>query len=312
MKRLLTVEDKDELIEEFKYNLGVAYANLEGLDLLDVMNKSDVTALRKMISKIESCYVSAIPKGIAVPGGNLYTTATNDGEGTPIKVVNITYSNKKGSQLQYKFRTMFTQDNIETEITNWFEGIFMNLVEKQIACSNASVVNEVLKAATDAAGVPYTVSVSVDVMGGGKLMWIDNDSIVFAVDDHMIFDLDDIPVLRDPADENVSAARVSKSIQKLAAEFEQMQTTAKVLQKHGGSLCIYVCGLVRSTRPKTYLKGLNFPNILTQKKDGIGYYSKDNVFALVQKGEDGATVVLDPFSTEDFSNVDLDVLSEIA
>lgn len=306
-------EKKEELFNKFYTNAENALnENCATLNYAGYMAEGEDEVLVQSIKKVDANVYLSIPEGVVIDRVNL--RVHNSGKGK-IDTSKVTVYNKSTSK-KFKYVLTITGGNVFSQLKEFFIGIYTDLIEDAIIESNLEAVNEALKKVTEKAGVEYTVSVT-SPMGNKdkKVAVLTDDEVVFVADAERILDVPNLVIVQD-AEENdaVEAEDVEAAIEAEAGVVATAQTTEQLVQIHGGTLISYLCDINKRTNGMTLIKKVTNKDIekLRGNNDAVAYYSKDGVFAIVEKVEGSLNVILTPFDTNTFRKVDVDVISALA
>ena len=310
---MINVTKKNEIISQFTETSKEMFKTVNAnIDIDATMSSGDVDALRLAVRKIQSIMIANVPYGVAVPKASLYVSPTGVDE---ITIVNITIANKISASKSFNFQNVVTHGNANEKVFNFMLSVYTALLIDEMVDENLARVNTVLASAVKEAGLEYAVRV-VSTLGneGKKIAFMSDDEIVFVADEERVFNLDNIIVLFEEADETYTEDVLKKHFQVLVDEMATAQTPEQLVGIHGGALVAHVCDISKRLKPMTIIKKVVSKNVTRVRgnKDTLAYYNEGNVFAILARRDGHFEVILSPFDTETLRKVDVDVLKEIA
>lgn len=309
---MFNLEMKESVLAQFKENIAMnREANCGDIDLGKYMDEGNVDLVRDCVTKVKDNVVAAIPVGIDIPRVSLYCRATGDADA--ISLVMVTITNVLSSDKKFKFSLSLSNRNATEVAFDFFEGVYERLIVDTMIEENLQDVNEILKNATEEAGLNYTVKI-VPPMGneGKKISFMSDEEIIFVADPDRALSLDDVLVLQEPHD-LITDEMIEGAFKVEVENLAEAQTPEQLVAKHGGLLVQYICDVSKLVKPMTLIKKICNKNIMNARgnKDCIMYYHKDGVFSLIAKREGNLEVILSPFDTDTLRKVDVDVLAGV-
>lgn len=297
--------------EAVALNRGVVEAQMKIADDLKAGNleyfKDDVKRINDIVSRI-------MPKSLNVPRASVRVSMI----GT---VANITLCNKytdKSMEFKTKFSQVYREDQSNEELFEEILGrvvdVYKNLANECMIRENLEVINGVLAEIVEKAGVNYTVKLTSVVNGATdrKIDYISDNEVIFVVDKNLIFNLENVAICKEPnhyfSEDDVEGAK-----EELAKKFATAHTTLEFVNNKGFSVISYLCGLKKGVKAFSYIKKVTGRKCQSAHSDGLVYYQKDDVYAIISVSAEGNDVVLSPFNIKTLEYVDgVDVLSEVA
>ena len=232
-----------------------------------------------------------------------------------MSVVNISISTSGKSAEDFKFKTAVTADSTYAVVVDYMIGVYSVLLLDAMEKVNLKKVNEVLAELAEKAGVDYSVSVvSSTDRAGRKINYMSDDTLELVADEDMVFQLDDLVVMKDVDGLIVTEDLKEQVMQQEIDAMKLAQTPEQYMKAKVGFLAGYVADVRKQVKPLTYIKKITSKNVRSGrgKKDCLMYFFEDGVFALVEQKDEQLNVVLSPFNVETYEKVDVDVLDKIA
>lgn len=306
---------RDELLSEFNQNAEQGFESLKAcLGISQAMKSGDATRVREGINSVKNLLISVIPTGIAVPKAYLYNSCMSSGDESSISMVTVTVSNRANSPKEYRYSTTVVGDNAEQKVFSFLKSVYATLVEDEMAQVNVNHVNNVLSQAVEEAGLAYAIRMVTPLGNNGKkISYLSDEEIVFVADSHRLFAIDNMIIFMTEANDLISEDRIQETYSKLVDALAKAQTPVELASMHGGDLIALLCDISKRVKPMTILSKVYTRNILTMKgnKDGIGYFNKDGVFAVVAKKDGCLELVMKPISVQTMEPVDFDVIGAV-
>lgn len=306
---MYNLSKKEEIIASYQTLLGEGFEeNKAGYKLDEAMESGNVDRVRDIIRAIHSNAIACVPVGLPAPKASLYVSPTGAPE---INVIKLVLSNKIHAEKEFKFAYTATRGNAAEKVHSFISEVYCALLVDELIEANLAVVNRVLAEAVEAAGVGYTVRlVSPLGFSGKKIASMTDDAIEFVADETKAFYLDDLLCLYEP-DETYPEEKIAAAKAQIADEIAKAQTVEQLVGLRGGVLVSYVSDINKRVKPITLIKKVcnRVASTLAGQKDAIGYYHKDNVYALVARRDGHFETILSPFNTETLLKVDVDVLA---
>ena len=311
---MYTQSKHDELLREFDQNAESGFADLKGyLGISQAMKAGNANIVRDGINSIKNLLASVLPEGVSVPKAYIYTSPMS-GDGNSISMVTITVSSRVNDPKEFKFNTTVLGDNVEQKAFSFLKYVYATLVEDAIAQVNVDHINNVLSQAVAEAGLSYSIRL-VTPMGnnGKKIAYLADDEVVFVADSYRLFNIDNMIIFMSEATELISEERIQETYFKLVDALAKCQTPVQLIAVHGGDLISLLCDISKRTKPMTLISKVYNKNILTFKgsKDGVGYFNKDGVFAVVARKGGSLVLIMQPINVQTMEPADYDVLSAI-
>lgn len=311
---MYTKSTRDELLREFKQKADEGFATLKVyLGISKAMKDGDASAVREGINQLKNLLISVIPDGIAVPKAYLYTSSMSS-DGDAISMVTITVSNRTNDPKEFRFSTTILGADAEQKAYAFLRSVYETLVEDEMAQANINHVNDVLGQAVAEAGLDYTIRIVTPLGNNGKkIAYLADDEVVFVADSARLFDIDDMIIFMTAPNEIISEERIQETYSKLVDALAKAQTPVQLINMHGGDLISLLCDISKRIKPMTIVSKIYPKNIMSIRgdKDGIGYYNKDGVFAVVARNGGSLELVLKPFYAQTMEPADYDVLSAV-
>lgn len=311
---MYTKSKRDELLLEFEQKADEGFATLKGyLGIGQAMKDGNASAVREGINSLKNLLISVIPFGIAVPKAYLYTSSMSS-DGNAISMVTITISSRANDPQEFHFTTTVLGSDVEQKVYSFLKSVYVTLVENEMAKVNVAHVNDVLSQATAEAGLGYAIRVVTPLGNNGKkIAYLADDEVVFVADTHRLFDIDSMIIFMTEPTELISEDRIQETYSKLVDALAKAQTTVQLVSMHGGDLISLLCDISKRIKPMTIVSKVYPKNILSLKsdKDGVGYYNKDGVYAVVARKGGSLELVLKPINTQTMEPSDYDVLSAV-
>lgn len=269
--------------------------------------RNGIHDIKKMIERQipEEVQIDAVASHIMFSGNVISVTMKNKFEDSKVK-------------FRVKFpivvRTDASNDSLYDECVIGMFNVYQDLVEDALMRTNVEEFNAVLAGLTKEASLDYRVAVVTPYMySGKKIAVMTDDEVVFVCDKERIFDINNISVMQ-VASETITQESIDEAKKQVADQFATAQTTAEFVENKGFALIQYVCDLSKLKKPLSYMKKIASKNIQNNKVmyDGLYYYLKDDVFALVEAKGGAAEVVLSPIDVNTFKRVEgIDVLGAV-
>ena len=141
-----------------------------------------------------------------------------------------------------------------------------------------------------------------------------DDTLELVADEDMVFQLDDLVVMKDVDDVIITEDLKEQVMQQEIDAMKLAQTPEQYMKDKAGFLAGYVADVRKQVKPLTYIKKITSKNVRSArgKKDCLMFFFEDGVFALVEQKDEQLNVVLSPFNVETYEKVDVDVLAKIA
>ena len=300
-----------KVITDFKNNAEEMFKTSCKDDVVAYMKENKAQEISDFCNKVKNCAIASIPEGYAVPNVSVYVNSTGTEE--EIKVINLSVNHKVTSDFRFKFAYVFTALHVEEDIKDAFIEVYETLLINQMAAENLKKVNEVMEIVTEKAGVDYKVSFVTPLKGDGKIVErISDDEVVFVADEEKVFEVENLLITYD-ADKFVTQEMIDEAIDLEADKIALATSTVKLVAQWGSPVIKYICNLNKQVKPMTIIKKAVTKNIIKVrgKKEEIGYFTDDDIFAIVAKRPEGYEVILSPFEIETFDAADLDVIKEI-
>ena len=311
---MYTQSKREELLLEFEQKADEGFANLKGyLGIGQAMKEGNASAVREGINSIKNLLISVIPVGIAVPKAYLYTSSMSS-DGNAISMVTTTVSSRANDPQEFHFTTTVLGDDIEQKVYSFLKSVYVTLVEDEMAKVNVAHVNDVMSQAVAEAGLDYAIRIVTPLGNNGKkIAYLADDEVVFVADTHRLFDIDSMIIFMSEPNELISEERIQETYSKLVDALAKAQTAAQLVSMHGGDLIALLCDISKRIKPMTIVSKIYPKNILAIKggKDGIGYYNKDGIYAVVARKGGSLELVLKPINAQTMEPADYDVLSAV-
>lgn len=311
---MYTQSNREELLKEFEQRAEEGFASLKArLCISQAMKESNAIAVREGVNLIKNLLISVIPRGIAIPKAYLYITSLS-GDGNAISMVTITVSNRAGATKEFRFNTTVLGEDVEQKVFSFLKSVYMTLVEDEIAQVNVDHVNNVIGQAVAEAGLDYSIRIVTPLGNNGKkIAYLADDEVVFVADSHRLFDIDGMIIFMTEATEFISEERIQETYSKLVDALAKSQTPVQLVASHGGDLISMLCDISKRIKPMTIVSKVYAKNILAIKpnKDGIGYYNKNGVFAVVSRKGGSLELVMKPINAQTMEPVEFDVLGAV-
>lgn len=311
---MYTQSNREELLKEFEQRADEGFAALKPhLGIGQAMKNSNASAVREGINSVKNLLISVIPRGIAIPKAYLYITSLS-GDGGAISMVTITVSNRAGATKEFRFNTTILGEDVEQKAYSFLKSVYMTLVEDEMAQVNVAHINDVLGQAVAEAGLDYTIRLVTPLGNNGKkIAYLADDEVVFVADSYRLFNIDEMIIFMTEATELISEDRIQETYSKLVDALAKAQTTIQLVSMHGGDLISLLCDISKRIKPMTIVTKIYNKNILAIKsnKDGIGYYNKDGIFAVVSRKGGSLELVMKPINAQTMEPVDFDVLGAV-
>lgn len=312
---MINLATRNELLEQFKARANERLVeNCQDVDFKKYFADADLYMVKNGIKKIKDNVYGALPLGYAFEKTFMYVTATGDAH-SAMSVVNISISTSSKSVEDFKFKTAVTADSTYSAVVDYMIGVYSVLLLDAMEKVNLKKVNEVLAEITEKAGVDYSVSVvSSTDRAGRKINYMSDDELELVADEDMVFQLDDLVVMKDVDDVIVTEDLKEQVMQQEIDAMKLAQTPEQYMKAKAGFLAGYVADVRKQVKPLTYIKKITSKNVRSGrgKKDCLMYFFEDGVFALVEQKDEQLNVVLSPFNVETYEKVDVDVLAKIA
>lgn len=304
----------DELLREFSANADARFESLnKSLNIHEAMSAGDAAEVNKRISTIRDLMISVIPFGLSVPKAFMYVSSMSS-SGDEITMVTITVSNKTSSDKSFRFSSSLIGDKIEEKAFNFLKSVYVTLIEDEMAQENADMVNSVLAQAVKEADLGYSIRI-VTPMGnnGKKIIHLSDDEVVFVADMTRLMNIDKMVIFQTEPSVFVTEEKIQETYNSLCNALAQAQTTVQLVAMRGGNLIALLCDLSKRVKPMTFISKVYNKNIMSLKgsKDGIGFYNKDDIFAVVSREDGILELVLKPISTKTLEPVDFDVIGAV-
>lgn len=312
---MINLETRNELLEQFKARANARLVeNCQDVDFKKYFADADLYMVKNGIKKIKDNVYGALPLGYALEKTFMYVTATGDAN-SAMSVVNISISTSGKSAEDFKFKTAVTADSTYAVVVDYMIGVYSVLLLDAMEKVNLKKVNEVLAEIAEKAGVDYSVSVvSSTDRAGRKINYMSDDTLELVADEDMVFQLDDLVVMKDVDGLIVTEDLKEQVMQQEIDAMKLAQTPEQYMKAKAGFLAGYVADVRKQVKPLTYIKKITSKNVRSGrgKKDCLMYFFEDGVFALVEQKDEQLNVVLSPFNVETYEKVDVDVLDKIA
>jgi hypothetical protein len=312
---MINLETRNELLEQFKARANTRLVeNCQDVDFKKYFADADLYMVKNVIKKIKDNVYGALPLGYALEKTFMYITATGDAN-SAMSVVNISISTSGKSAEDFKFKTAVTADSTYAVVVDYMIGVYSVLLLDAMEKVNLKKVNEVLAELAEKAGVDYSVSVvSSTDRAGRKINYMSDDTLELVADEDMVFQLDDLVVMKDVDGLIVTEDLKEQVMQQEIDAMKLAQTPEQYMKAKAGFLAGYVADVRKQVKPLTYIKKITSKNVRSGrgKKDCLMYFFEDGVFALVEQKDEQLNVVLSPFNVETYEKVDVDVLDKIA
>ena len=309
---MITLTERNRVLDNFEKAVETKAEEVRGrLKLYSYYDAGVYDTVKAGILDIRKMIENQIPEGIELDAVAVHVSFVNN-------AINVILKNKYEDSAT-KFRTKFsvivrdnsTNDTMYDEVIIGIYNVYRDLVSDYMIRKNVALFNAVMEELTTLAGVDYKISVVSPYMNAGKVIaTLTDDEVVFVCDPERIFEIDTMSAMQVPG-ERFSEEAINNYKKAEADRLATAQTTAEVVENKGFAIIQFVCNIQKFKKPLQFLKKIASRNIQNNKKeyDGLYYYLKDNVFALVEVKDGAAEVVLSPFSTETFKRVDgVDVL----
>lgn len=311
---MYTQLNREELLKEFEQKADEGFATLKSyLNIGQAMKESNASSVRESINAVKNLLISVIPRGIAVPKAYLYITSLS-GDGEDISMVTITVSNRAGASKEFRFNTTVLGEDIEQKVYAFLKSVYLTLVEDEMAQVNVNHINDVIGQAVSEAGLEYSIRMVTPLGNNGKkIIYLADDEVVFVADAHRLFDISDMIIFMTEATDLISEDRIQETYSKLVDALAKAQTPIQLLSVHGGDLISLLCDISKRIKPMTIVSKVYAKNILAIKpnRDGVGYYNKDGVFAVVSRKDGSLELVMKPINSKTMEPVDFDVLGAV-
>lgn len=312
---MINLETRNELLEQFKARANERLVeNCQDVDFKKYFADADLYMVKNGIKKIKDNVYGALPLGYALEKTFMYVTATGDAN-SAMSVVNISISTSGKSAEDFKFKTAVTADSTYAVVVDYMIEVYSVLLLDAMEKVNLKKVNEVLAEIAEKAGVDYSVSVvSSTDRAGRKINYMSDDTLELVADEDMVFQLDDLVVMKDVDGVIVTEDLKEQVMQQEIDAMKLAQTPEQYMKAKAGFLAGYVADVRKQVKPLTYIKKITSKNVRSGrgKKDCLMYFFEDGVFALVEQKDEQLNVVLSPFNVETYEKVDVDVLAKIA
>lgn len=311
---MISKVERDRLVKEFRDGVDKNFQeNMGNVKLLEYCKNGDTNAVKQVCEKIKANIVKAIPEGYSIPKATMHVTCT--GSGADITLISITLMNGLRDEKKFKFAVQLPVDeNLLSRLMTWFRAAYDQLVMEKFVEENIACVNELLEELASASGISYKVTVVSPLnRDGRKIGYISDDEIEFVADLENIFDVDDILVFQQPEEEIITAEKIDAAKKLLADELGLYQTTAKLVEAHGGSLLKILCNIGTQAKAMPIIRKVVTKNVerLRGTNDTFAYYENDGVFAIVSRRDGKFDYVLSPIDVKTLESVDVDVLGKI-
>lgn len=303
-----------KLIEEFNNSADERFQSLKSnLKFAEAMKEGNSTEVSKFANLLKELLISVIPEGLPIPKAYMYVSSMSNG-GDAISVINITVSNKSSSEKEFRFSTSIIGDDVAEKVFNFLKPVYATLLEDEMAQENVDLVNHVVSQAAEEAGLGYKINFVTPMVGKGKkIVQLTDDEITLACDMDRLMNIDNMVIFQTEPNEDITEEYIQETYTSLCNALAQAQTPVQLVEMHGGELISLLCDLSKRVKAMTLISKVYNKNILTMKgdKDGIGYYNKDNIFAVVSRKSGALEVILNPISTKTLEPVEFDVIDAI-
>ena len=309
---MITLTERDQVLDKFEKAVEAKAEEVRGrIKLYSYYDAGVYDTVKAGIHDIRKMIENQLPEGIELDAVAVHVSFVNN-------AINMILKNKY-EESAVKFRMKFsvivrpdsTNDTMYDEVIIGIYNVYRDLVSDYMIRKNVALFNAAMEELTTMAGVDYKISVVSPYMNAGKVITtLTDDEVVFVCDPERIFEIDTMSVMQVPG-ERFSEESISNYKKAEADKLATAQTTAEVVENKGFAIIQFVCNIQKFKKPLSFLKKIASKNIQNNKKeyDGLYYYLKDNVFALVEVKDGAAEIVLSPFSTETYKRVDgVDVL----
>lgn len=205
------------------------------------------------------------------------------------------------------------------ELGEFYISCMLSLFDRMQAEENLAALNDRVAGICEGQGIPFAVSFACEPVNS-PVLHIDDKGIQFNVTVGKAFEVSRMPIFAagDGLDDYV-AARAEEA---LVAALSTVQTPVQLIKAKKVELIRSMVDLSTKARAnkiirKAYHRQAKYLNGV---KAGFGYFDEDveingekvNVFAIVEKAEDGSlSVVLSPFDVKTNLIVDFDVLAAV-
>lgn len=289
-------------------------------DILESYTLEEVLALelseaKNVIARIHNASVASIPAELLdaqiFPRASVRPTF-NGGDGASVL---ITITSLQNSAFPFRYSNRFPAGKTLESVVAFFETAYADLARTTFALQNVRAVNAVFAAATEAAGVGYTVSFVTpkESSSNTPVVSITNDEIVFGtVEEGLFSDLLGEALLFLPEGDDVTNGLRESAFNALVERIAGAQTVVEFLQLQE-SHTLLLSGFKATHIPTKIVKAFskNALNNFHNNADGIHYYHEDKVFAGVRRAGGEYELLFGPVDLRTLEIVDLDVLSII-
>lgn len=304
-----------EIIGEFNNSANERFQSLRGnLKFAEAMQSGNSSEVSKFVNIVKDLLISVIPEGLPIPKAYMYVSSMSNNDEV-ISIVNITVSNKSSSAKEFRFSTSIIGDDIADKVFNFLKPVYVSLLEDAMAQENVDVVNNVVSQAAEEAGLGYKINFVTPLVGKGrKIIQLTDEEITLVCDMDRLMNIDSMVIFQSETSEGITEEYIQETYTSLCNALAQAQTPVQLVEMHGGELISLLCDLSKRVKPMTLISKVYNKNILTMRgnKDGIGYYNKDNIFAVVNRKCGALEVLLNPISTKTLEPVEFDVIDAIS
>ena len=237
-----------------------------------------------------------------------------------INPITLTVRSKLKANVKYvKTVTVPVDANFVENVAHvFYDGLFeMYYLEE--AYKNVADLNGMLSDLCEENKIPYKFGFAVNASSSSIVESITNDTVIFNASVASAIDITDFGICQSGSEyaDFVHEEAVTKLIESLKA----IQTTVQLV-KGNVEIIKKLTGVSTKKHASKIIRGAYHKNsrFISKQKSGVAYYNETvdingeevNVFALVEKAEDGSiSVVLNPFDTKTLFNVDFDVIKAI-